>query len=138
VIGAVCVLVPAFLLFPIPTTSVVRARAASALAALSDLLGAFAEGAPAGNLAALATVADHRCAEVRDAARPLTIVARLGGEPWAGRLADDVTACAAAAHALLAHDVPPDRAALGALRRRVGKLRRSLKRGPAAGRDGSG
>jgi hypothetical protein len=128
VIGAACVLVPAFLLFPIPTTTVVRGRAAGALAALSELLTAVADGAPRDRLATMADAAQRGIDEVRDAARPLIVLARIGREPWAARLARDATECMDAARALLAGDAPPDPAKVGALRSRVGDLRRSLKR----------
>jgi uncharacterized membrane protein YccC len=108
VIGALCVLVPACLLLPIPTSAVVRARAAAALGALGVLSDAIESGAPRERLLALEREAQARTHELHAASQPLRIARRLRLErdaiARALGLADRVTARESATYALLAGD----------------------------------
>ncbi len=123
-LGALCVIVPSCLLLPIPTALVVRRRTGDLLRALDWLLLALPEGV---HEAAAEAVAEARLALV-DATRPLRLLARITRRPPA--------ALAAAGAALSAHDAVQalaatgrvDAADAGALRRRIGALRRELAR----------
>jgi len=146
VIGAACVILPSYLVFPIPTEAIIRRRVAETLAALGELLASLADGAAADHVVEQARALDRRRTGLEDALRPVRIHGRarrlVGREPpRAAPLAAAAARSAAAADrfiyaALSGHDEQPA-GALGALRLQVGSLRRSLAntRGRAAGGD---
>jgi hypothetical protein len=134
-IGAACVIVPSYFVFPIRTEAVIRRRVADLLAGLSELLATIAEGGEPDAIVRQTRMVDRRQADLDTAVRPLAFHGRtrrlIGREPARAALlaASAGTSNNAArrfVYAALTPEGERDGEALGALRQEVGAQRRGL------------
>ncbi|MFC4033679.1 FUSC family protein [Streptomyces polygonati] len=150
-LGSACGTAAAFFVLPLPTETVMRARAARALQALQDLLAAVREPDPQPvTVRRLARRVDRATKDLADASAParahrvITRRVRAGGAsptrrdagtPHAADWADALAACAHAARALAATEsaaLAAARPQLGLTALNIGQVRRRLGHRPDA------
>jgi hypothetical protein len=125
-VGAGCLVAVCFLLYPIPTGSIVRRRTADLVRSLNELLQTLGEPDA---LPEAARAVGERADALEAALRPSHVLARLRRRSGPRAHADAARAAAVAARALAADAVagsPPPRGEVGALRRRLGAIGAAL------------